>query len=143
MQPAKKISFKKFIPGIAWFFVVLILIWMPGNDIPKSEFLFKIDFDKFVHAGIFGLLAVLFCWPFYKIAIPRKKKIHYFIIIALLTSVFGYGTELIQKYWAEGRSYDLMDWLADSTGALGAYIFCSRYFTKDAPVTKEADKSGV
>jgi VanZ family protein len=131
MQPAIKIPFKKFIPGIVWFFVVLILIWMPGNDIPKSEFLFKIDFDKFVHAGIFGLLAVLFCWPFYKIAVPRKKKIHYFIFIALLTSAFGYSTELIQKYWADGRSYDLMDWIADSVGVLVAFIFCKRVFARN------------
>src|SRR5665647_1114139 len=130
MQPAKKISFKKFIPGITWFIVVLILIWIPGKELPESEFLFKIDFDKFVHAGLFGLLALLFCWPYYKTDLPRKKKIRYFIIIALLTSAFGYGTELIQKYWAQGRSYDLMDWLADSGGALIAYIFCRKFFIR-------------
>jgi len=101
---------------------------MPANDIPKSEFLFEINFDKFVHAGIFGLLAILFCWPFYKTTIDRKRKISYFIIIAILTSAFGYGTELIQKYWGHGRSYDLMDWIADSTGAFCAYIFCSIFF---------------
>jgi VanZ family protein len=70
----------------------------------------------------------LVCWPFYKINIDSKKKIRYFIIIALLTSVFGYCTELMQKYWAEGRTYDLMDWLADSTGALGAFVFCRLFF---------------
>jgi VanZ family protein len=96
--------------------------------------LFEIDFDKFVHAGIFGLLAVLFCWPFYKTNIPNKKKIRYFITIAILTSVFGYCTELIQKYWAEGRSYDLMDWLADSSGALGAYIFCRKFFISNKAI---------
>jgi VanZ family protein len=131
MHQTKEVSFKKFIPGIVWFMVVLTLIMMPGKDIPKSEFLFEINFDKFVHAGIFGLLAVLFCWPFYKTSIPNKKKIRYFIVIAILTSVFGYCTELIQKYWAEGRSYDLMDWLADSSGALGAYIFCRKIFMSD------------
>ena len=130
MQPAKQVSFIKFIPGIIWLTVVLTLIWMPGRDIPKSEFLFEIDFDKFVHAGIFGLVVILFCWPFYKTDISRQKKIRYFIIIALLTSAFGYGTELIQKYWAEGRSYDLMDWLADSSGAIGAFIFCGKFFTR-------------
>ena len=130
MQPAKQVSFIKFIPGIIWFIVVLTLIWMPGRDIPKSEFLFEIDFDKFVHAGIFGVLAILFCWPFYKTGISSQRKIRYFIVIALLTSAFGYSTELIQKYWAEGRSYDLMDWLADSSGALAAFIFCRKFFTR-------------
>ena len=135
METVKEISFKRFIPGIIWVLVVLVLIMMPANDIPKSEFLFEINFDKFVHAGIFGLLAILFCWPFYKTTISRKRKISYFIIIAILTSAFGYGTELIQKYWGHGRSYDLMDWIADSTGAFCAYIFCSIFFARGAAST--------
>ena len=128
MQAENKVSVKKFIPGIIWLGVVLTLVIIPGKELPESEFLFKINFDKFVHVGIFGLLAVLFCWPFYKTNIDSKKKIRNFIIIALLTSVFGYCTELMQKYWAEGRTYDLMDWLADSTGALGAFVFCRMFF---------------
>jgi len=130
MQSAKGVSLKKYIPAVVWFIFVLILIWIPGNDLPHSEFLFEINFDKFVHVGIFGLLAVLFCWPFYNSEVPRNKKIIYFIIIAILTSVFGYCTELIQKYWAIGRSYDIMDWLADTVGAIGAFIFCRIYFVK-------------
>lgn len=136
MQAAKEISFKKFIPAILWLVVVLVLIMIPGKQLPESEFLFEINFDKFVHVGIFGLLAVLFSWPFYKTAIPKNKKILYFIIIALSTSAFGYTTELMQKYWAQGRSYSLMDWLADSGGALGAFIFCRIFFTRMEIVTK-------
>ena len=130
-QPVRKVSLIKFIPGVIWFTVVLVIIWLPGKDIPHSDFLFKIDFDKFIHAGIFGLLAVLFCWPFYKTNVPLQKKLLYFFIIAILTSAFGYATELIQKYWAEGRSYDLMDWLADSAGVVVAYFFCRKFFTRN------------
>lgn len=134
MQSTSKVSFKKFIPAIIWFGIVLVLIWIPGHDLPHSEFLFKIDFDKFVHVGIFGLLAVLFSWPFYNTSLPKRKKIIYFLVIAILTSAFGYCTELIQKYWAEGRSYDLMDWLADTGGALCAFIFCTKIFTRSPKV---------
>lgn len=130
MQSAKEVSFKKFIPAIIWLLLVLILIMIPGKQLPESEFLFEINFDKFVHVGMFGLLAVLFSWPFYKTTIPKNKKILYFIIIAVLTSAFGYSTELMQKYWAQGRSYSLMDWLADTGGALGACIFCRIFFTR-------------
>ena len=130
MQPEREVSLKKFIPGIIWMVVVLILVMVPGKQLPESEFLFEINFDKFVHVGIFGLLAVLFSWPFYKTTIPKNKKILYFIIIAVLTSAFGYTTELMQKYWAQGRSYSLMDWLADTGGALGAFIFCRIFFTR-------------
>jgi hypothetical protein len=50
-----KISFKKFLPGIAWFFVVLILICLPGKDIPKIGWLTGIDIDKVIHVGYIRL----------------------------------------------------------------------------------------
>jgi hypothetical protein len=59
MLAENKVSVKKFIPGIIWLAVVLTLVMIPGKELPESEFLFKINFDKFVHVGIFGLLAIL------------------------------------------------------------------------------------
>src|SRR5437660_813762 len=111
MPSTNKIPFKKFIPGIACFILIFILVTFPGNDIPKISFLDEISFDKLVHIGMFGILAILFCWPFYKSQVPSEKRIRYFIIIALLTSAWGYGAELIQKFWVSiCRSYDLYDW---------------------------------
>ena len=129
MQPTNKIPFIKFIPGIAWFLVIYILVTLPGKDIPKISFLEEISFDKVVHMGMFSVLVVLFCWPFYKSGLSSEKKIKYFIIIALLGSAWGYTTELIQKFWvAIGRTYDLFDWAADSIGALIGYIFSRKKF---------------
>jgi VanZ family protein len=129
MQPTTKILFKKFIPGIAWFIVIYILVTLPGKDIPKSSFLDEISFDKLVHMGLFSVLTVLFCWPFYKTDITVEKKIKYFITVALLASAWGYTTELIQKFWVSiGRTYDLFDWAADSLGALAGYIFSRKKF---------------
>lgn len=138
MQPIKKVSLLKFIPGIIWIMVILVLIWLPGNEFPHSDFLLKIDFDKFVHASIFGLLTILFCWPFYKTSVDNAKKISYFTAIALLSSAFGYATELIQEYWAIGRSYDLMDWIADTFGVVVAYFLCRYYFARKAPIKEKA-----
>ena len=121
-------SFKKFIPGIAWFFVVLVLICLPGKDIPQIGWLTRINFDKVVHIGVFGLLAVLFCWPFYRSSFTKKEHLQYFIKIAIATSVWGLTTELIQKFFIPSRSFDLLDWAADSIGALIAFWFCSRKF---------------
>jgi len=50
------------------------------------------------------------------------------MIIALLCGIWGYCSELIQKYWAIGRDYELLDWVADSTGAFIAYLFCRKKF---------------
>ena len=127
----KRLSIKKFIPGIAWFFVVMALTCTPGDDLPKEgifHWLNLTDFDKLVHAGIFGLLAVLFCYPFAKADLSYSKKIKYFIIICLLTAVWGYCIEVIQLFWVEGRTYDLFDWTADSIGALLAFFFSWKVF---------------
>ena len=129
----QKISFKKFIPGIAWFFVVLYLMCIPGSDLPKvDDWLHKIYFDKWIHVGVFGLLCILFCMPFNKSSIDPGKRIKYFILIALGISIYGYATELIQKYWIPGRSYDLLDWAADSMGTLIGLLFSRKRFNRPA-----------
>ena len=125
-----KVSFKKFIPGIAWFFVVLVLICLPGKEIPKIDWLTGINFDKLVHIGVFALLAVLFCWPFYNSSFGNKDRLRYFIKIAIATSIWGLTTEFIQRFLISGRSFDLLDWAADSIGALIAFWFCKKKFIK-------------
>jgi VanZ family protein len=123
-----KISFIKFIPGIAWFFVVLYLVCLPNEEIPKISWLMNINFDKVVHIGVFGLLTILFCWPFYKSNFAAADRINYFIKIAIATSVWGLATEFIQRFWIPGRSFDLFDWASDTIGALLAYWVCRKNF---------------
>ena len=125
-----KISFKKFIPGITWFFIVLFLICLPATDIPEVSWLDRIYFDKWVHAGLFGMLTLLFSWPFYNSTFNNKERLQYFIKIAFAVCVWGLTTEFIQKYFISGRAFDLLDWAADSIGALIAYLFCKKVFTK-------------
>ena len=124
----KNIPFSKFIPAIVWFFLVLILIVLPQQDIPEVDDLYhKIYIDKWIHAGIFGILAFLFMWPFLKSASDSNKKV--FLIIAVLASIWGYLTECIQIF-VPGRSYDLLDWFADSLGVLIALLFTLRKISK-------------
>lgn len=120
----KNIKTAKFIPGIAWFFVVLVLLCIPGEDVPSVGWLDKVYFDKWVHCGIFGLLALLFMLPFALSQIDNKEKLQLFIRIAIAISLWGITTEFIQKYLIPGRSFDLLDWAADSLGALMAFVFC-------------------
>ena len=122
---SQKISFKKFLPGIAWFFIVGVLTLMPGSDIPKVGWLDKIEnFDKVVHAGLFGGLTFLFCFPYFKASFSYLKKVNYFIRVSLAAIVWGITVEFIQKYFVTGRSFDLSDWVADSVGALIALWLC-------------------
>ena len=125
-----KISFKKFIPGIAWFFIVLYLLCLPGSEIPTVGWLDKIYFDKWVHVGVFGLMVLLFSLPFNQSLLNDKLRINYFIKITIAAIVWGLTTELIQKYFVPGREFDFFDWAADSLGALIAGWFCSKKFIK-------------
>ncbi len=135
-SPFKQIGIKKFFPGIAWFFVVLTLVCIPGYDLPKVDnWMIQINYDKLIHVGIFAVLAFLFMQPIAKSPLSKKEKWHYFIKIALATIVWGYTTEVIQKFFITGRSYDLTDWLADSIGGIVAMIFCKIYFLK-SPKTR-------
>jgi VanZ family protein len=126
----QKISIKKFLPGIAWFFIVLVLTCLPGRDIPKIGWLDKIYFDKWVHIAMFGGLTFLFCWPVYNSDFPTQKRINYFIKIAIVASAWGLAIEFIQRFYIAGRSFDLLDWAADTLGALIALWFCIKKFIK-------------
>ncbi len=125
-----KISLKKFIPGIAWFFIVLYIMCLPGSDIPSANWLSSIYFDKWVHVGVFALLVLLLCWPFYKSDFNKRERLQYFIKIAIAASIWGLTIEFIQKYFVAGREFDLLDWAADSLGALIAFWFCRKKLIK-------------
>ncbi|MEP7106575.1 MAG: VanZ family protein [Ferruginibacter sp.] len=124
----KHIKISNFIPGTAWFFVVLILLCMPGDDIPSNDWIEIIYFDKWVHTGIFGLMAFLFMMPVALSPTRSRKKLQYFILIAIATSLWGLTTEFIQKFWVSGRNFDLFDWAADSLGAFTSLIICRKKF---------------
>jgi len=123
-----RLSVRNFLPGIAWFFIVLLLICLPGNELPEPDnWMKKIFFEKWLHAGMFGTLGFLFMWPGGKSNDTYTLKWQYCIRIALATSVWGLATEFIQKFFIPGRSFDLMDWVSDSLGILVAVIFARKY----------------
>jgi uncharacterized membrane protein len=122
----KKPAVKNFIPGIAWFFLILVLICLPGSKIPPVEtWLNDIYFDKWVHAGLFGMLVFLFIYPIYKkLVLPLQVKKNWAIKITIAAIIWGLTTELIQGFFIAGRSFDIYDLAADTSGILVAYNWC-------------------
>ena len=130
-NPSKKSYVKSFIPGIAWFFLVLFLICLPGADIPAVEsWLNYIYFDKWVHTGLFAGLTFLFIYPVSKLDLTIAVKKNTAIKIAIATCVWALTTEFIQKYFIPDRSFDLYDWAADSFGILIAFTWCWKKYLK-------------
>ncbi|MBC7875034.1 MAG: VanZ family protein [Ferruginibacter sp.] len=114
----------KFIPGIAWFFLVLTLVCIPGFNLPKVDsWLIEINFDKLIHVGLFAVLAYLFMYPLAKLNLSPKERWHYIIKIAIATVIWGLTTEIIQKFFIPGRSFTLGDCISDGLGGFVA-LFC-------------------
>lgn len=88
---------------------------MPNNDIPSAHFFDIIYFDKWVHAGIFGLLVILLCWPFFK---TKYASLPLFIKITIGAITYGVAMEFVQKYLTTDRDYDVLDMVADAVGAI-------------------------
>lgn len=79
-----------------------------------------VNFDKLAHASVFGLMATLVLRPF------RSRPI---VLSIVIVSLFGAADELHQNF-TPGRSMDILDWVADTTGAVvavSAYTFWGGY----------------
>ena len=98
--------------------MTFVLLVLPGSDIPKASFFDLIYFDKWVHIGMFGILMLLWSYPFFKTNIA---SVYPFIIIAACVILYGIIMEFVQKFFAFDRSFDLFDILADSVGCLLAF----------------------
>ncbi len=115
-----KLKITLFIPAILWVIITTVLLVLPGPDIPQVSFLDEIYFDKWVHAGLFGGMTFLFCFPFIKNFTASKKLM---ISIAIICALYGVAMEYVQKYFAFERDFDYYDMIADSVGAIiGYYI---------------------
>lgn len=122
--PFNESQFSNFIPGIAWFFLVLILICLPASNLPKVDnWLNLIYFDKWIHFGLFAILSFLFIYPLKKLPLSEKSQKHIAIKITIAVVIWGFTTELIQNYFIPDRSFDIFDWLADTFAAGTTYIF--------------------
>ncbi|MFN3554820.1 MAG: VanZ family protein [Bacteroidales bacterium] len=106
------------LPAILWSFVILLIIGLPGSNIPKTNLFTLPHFDKLVHAFMFAGFGLFLAYGFIKQ--DKEEKIHRHAYIASITFCVLYGgaTELIQHYWVSGRSGEWADMLANTLGAM-------------------------
>ena len=110
--------------SLLWALVILILCGIPGRDIPHISFLEILNFDKFVHAGIFFVLILLMVRGFLLQTSFLKLQQSAKMIAFLICVVFGGTLEILQGTLFEGRSADVLDFVANSFGAaLGLLLY--------------------
>ncbi len=93
---------------------------MPGKAIPKISWLELLSFDKFVHASIFFVEQILFMR-----ALQYSFKGSGWIAL-LFCVAYGGALELMQYYIFSQRSGDVLDFIANSTGAVVGFLLFNR-----------------
>ncbi|MFT7612480.1 MAG: VanZ family protein [Parvicellaceae bacterium] len=107
-----------------WALCILFLCTIGTENLPSIGFLNLFSFDKFVHALMFGVLALTLI-----VAFRRQGRISLFnkraILFATLGSVlYGTAVEILQYLMSTGRSAEWQDILANTVGCvLGVYFF--------------------
>lgn len=104
------------VAAISWTLLLLVLCFIPGNEIPDL----KVPFiDKWVHFVLFGIFSFLWLSAFPGIGLPRL------LLVLAAAILLGWLVELLQgQLKFLGRNQDNMDTLADSIGGLlGVLLF--------------------
>jgi len=115
-----KTRFISFLPAFGWLVITFILLVLPGPDVPKISIFELVYFDKWVHIGMFGILMLLWGYPFLRTNIASQYP---FFIVAICVILYGVLMEFVQKLFAFERSFDLFDILADSVGCVLALVW--------------------
>jgi len=113
-----------FFLALTWTAIVTFLSLASLNDVGSS---IKIQGkDKVVHFT-FYFVFVLF-WNFFL----KRKKTSLFtsIIIALFAIEYGIFMEICQGTFTTTRTPDILDIIANSTGAIAGWIFITIYYKK-------------
>ncbi len=103
--------------ALAWALLIFVLSSIPGRDLPDVQ---VVNFDKVVHMGIYGCLAILVFLAFRNQ--QRYPGLVRFAVIATIVACSLYGvSDELHQILTPGRTCDILDWTADTSGAvLGA-----------------------
>ena len=119
-------------PVLVWALVILVLCAIPGRDLPHSDWLEALSFDKWVHAGVFFVLEILFIRAFLFSRIKSLQN-NSRILTVPIAVLYGGALELMQEAVFSERSADILDFIANSFGVIvGAalYSVLARKFSK-------------
>jgi len=109
--------------GIIWSLIILILLGLPGDDLPDISFFNIPYFDKIVHFFLFLVFVFFLAYGFAKQ--NRFNILHQkFLLLSLLTGViYGGLTEILQEVVFTGRTSDFFDFIADVAGCVTGLLF--------------------
>ncbi len=123
----------RYIPAILW--AILIFGLSHSSTLPKPPLEFE-GLDKLIHAGVFGVLAILVLYALNprtpgaiassanRVLMPKHIAIAWFV-----STLYGVSDEWHQFY-VPGRTTDVFDVVADSCGALIAIAIVALFLER-------------
>ncbi len=87
------------------------------NDVPLFP-----GSDKLLHAIMYCCATVVFLLDYAKSRLPHHTKINNEVAITAATMVFGFVMEILQLVMRMGRSYDMLDVVANCIGAAMGFV---------------------
>ncbi|MDA1028949.1 MAG: VanZ family protein [Bacteroidetes bacterium] len=95
--------------ALSWTLLILVLLSIPGKSVPRVAIM---EFDKFIHAGLFFVLTTLWLR-----AVAAENVTRALVVLGCIV-VFSFASEWYQEWLPFDRTADLFDAVADSIGAL-------------------------
>lgn len=113
-----------FLVALLWTLLILILLVIPGKDIPPGPQIPNLD--KIAHVFLFGVQ--VFLWSKFISESKRNDLPGRFLVICLMSSAFGIMMEFVQKYLVPNRSFEIEDILADILGSVMGWLLYRFFF---------------
>ena len=99
----------------AWAVFILLICVTPGRFIPSAGWMQLFSLDKIVHAALFFILASLIVISCGTVAVRRLY------VWLTLSALYGFLIEVLQASLYNGRSFELLDAVADAAGVVMAF----------------------
>lgn len=108
LRPHTPSTARRWLPGIAWGVVILVITSVPGSAIPAGPEIPGLD--KVVHGTMYGVLGFLVGNAL------LRERVAAWVLAGGVIAVMAAGDEWHQE-WIPGRSAETLDWVADVAGA--------------------------
>nr|WP_294774246.1 VanZ family protein [uncultured Flavobacterium sp.] len=103
--------------AIGWTFLIAVLCLYRFGDLPKIK---VSGIDKYVHFTFHFVFTLL--WGYYVWLQPYRFALKKLFIIVLISLCYGILIEFLQEIFTQTRHADIMDVLANFTGAMTALL---------------------
>ncbi len=101
--------------ALGWTISIALLCLIQSGDLPH---LGVSGIDKYVHFGMHFVYTLL--WSYYFSVLHAVATIKKIVFIAISSLLYGILLELAQEYFTTTRHADILDVMANGTGALTA-----------------------